>query len=78
LGTYVADCNVLLACFLQDLGKYTFLLELEVHLSLVGLNLDKDITRRQGIARLLLPRANISRGHCRRQGRHPDNGMRRV
>jgi hypothetical protein len=38
-------------------------LELEVHLGLVGLDLDQDITGSQSITGLLLPSTNVSGGH---------------
>lgn len=75
--SYRADRDLLLARLLQDLGEDTLILELEVHLGLIGLNLDQDITGLEAVTGLLLPRANISSGHCRGQRRHADNGVRR-
>jgi hypothetical protein len=76
-NSYRADRDILLAGVLQDLRKNTLLLELKVHLRLVGLNLHKDITGLEAVTGLLLPYANVSRGHCRGQSRHADDGVGR-
>lgn len=68
--TYAADSNILLARVPEDLGNDTLLLELEVHLGLIGLDLDKDITRGDGIANLLLPGADVAGLHGWGQSRH--------
>jgi hypothetical protein len=44
--TYASNSNVLLASIAEDLGNGALLLELKVHLCLVRLDLDKDITGR--------------------------------
>jgi hypothetical protein len=61
--TYAADRDILLARLLENLGNNTLLLELKVHLSLVRLDLDQNITRGDGVARLLLPGANVTSLH---------------
>lgn len=76
--TYVTNGDILLALVLEDLGQHTLLLELKVHLSLVRLDLDQDITRGNGVAGLLLPGANVAGGHGWREGGHLDDGVRRV
>lgn len=76
--TYVADGDVLRAALLQDLGQHTLLLELKVHLGLVGLDLNQHITGGESITGLLLPRANVASGHGGRQGGHLDDGVRWV
>lgn len=73
LKTYAANGDILLARLLENLGNDTFLLELKVHLSLVGLNLYQDVTGGDGVAGLLLPGANVASLHGGRQGRHLDN-----
>lgn len=76
--TYVTDGDVLLTGLLQKLGDNTLLLELKVHLGLVGLDLDQDITRGDAVTGLLLPRSDISRRHGGRQSGHLDDGVRGV
>lgn len=68
--THSANGDVLLTRFLQELGDNTLLLELEVHLGLIGLNLDENVTRSDGVAGLLLPGTNVASLHGRRQSRH--------
>jgi len=68
--TYAANSNVLGTRILEDLGDNTLLLELEVHLGLVGLDLDEDITRGDGVASLLLPSTDVSGLHGWGQSRH--------
>jgi len=63
LCSYVSDSNILCARVLEDLDQNTLLLELKVHLGLVGLDLDEDITRSQSITGLLLPGTNVTGGH---------------
>lgn len=63
LSSYVSDSNILCARILEDLDQNTLLLELEVHLGLVGLDLDEDITGSQSITGLLLPGTNVTGGH---------------
>lgn len=75
--SYSTDSDILLAGLLQNLSEDTLLLELEVHLCLIGLNLDQDITGLEAVASLLLPRTNVSRGHCRRKSRHANDGVGR-
>lgn len=75
--SYSADSNILLTSLLQNLSEDTLLLELEVHLCLIGLNLDQDITGLEAVTSLLLPRTNVSRGHCRRKSRHANDGVGR-
>lgn len=75
--TYAADGHILLTTLLQELCNNTLLLELKVHLGLVGLDLDQDITGRNGVSGLLLPSTNVSRSHGRRQSGHLDNSVRR-
>jgi hypothetical protein len=75
-GAYASDSNVLLARVFQYLGDDTLLLKLKVHLRLVGLDLDQHVSRCYRVADLLLPRADVSRGHGRGQGGHADDGMR--
>lgn len=75
--SYCAHRNILLAGVLQDLSKDTLLLELKVHLCLIGLNLHKDITGLEAVAGLLLPCTDVSRGHCRRKGRHANDSVGR-
>ena len=77
MGTYAANSNILLTSVLEDLGDNTLLLELKVHLRLVGLDLDQDITGGDGVAGLLLPSANVAGRHGGRQGGHLDDGVRR-
>ena len=75
---YIANRNILLTTVLEDLGEHTLLLELKVHLGLVGLDLNEHLAGGDGVAGLLLPGANISRRHGGRQGGHLDDGVRRV
>lgn len=77
-GTYIANGDVLLARLPEDLGEHTLLLELEIHLGLVGLDLNENLTGLDRVTRLLLPCANIARRHGGREGRHLDDGMRGV
>ena len=77
-AAYIANRDVLLARLLQNLGEDTFVLELKVHLGLVRLDLHEHLAGRDELAGLLLPRADVARRHCRRQGRHLDDGVRRV
>ena len=76
--TYTANGDVLLASFLQNLRENTLLLELEVHLGLVGLDLDQHLTRGNRIAGFLLPSTNVARRHGRGQGGHLNDSVRRV
>lgn len=77
LFAYVSDGNVFLTGILQNLSQDTVFLELKVHLSFVGLDLDQDITRSQGVTGLLLPRTNVTGLHRRGEGGHADDGVRR-
>lgn len=77
-ATYVTNSDVLRARIPQNLGKHTLLLELEVHLGLVRLELDENLTRLNAITDLLLPCADGSSGHGGRQGGHPDDAVRWV
>jgi len=72
-GNGAANRNILLTSVLQDLGDNTLFLELEVHLGLVGLNLDEDVTGGDGITDLLLPGTNVASLHGGGQSRHLDN-----
>jgi hypothetical protein len=72
-NSYRTDSDILLTAVLQNLGEDTLVLELEVHLSLIGLDLNKDITGLESISGLLLPHANVSRGHSRRERRHAND-----
>ena len=76
-STYVSDSNILLTGLLQPLGKETLLLELEVHLRLIRLDLDEDVTRVERIAGILVPRSNTTGGHSRRKRGHKNDGVRR-
>jgi len=76
LSAYVSDSDVLCARVLQNLDQNTLLLELEVHLSLVGLDLDQNITGSQSITGLLLPGSNVTSSHGGRQSGHGDDGVR--
>lgn len=71
--THGANRNVLLASILEDLGNNTLFLELKVHLGLVRLDLDQNITRGDSVAGLLLPGSNVAGLHCGRQSRHLDH-----
>lgn len=71
--TYAANGDVLLARVLEDLGNDTLLLELKVHLGLVRLDLDQNLTRGDGVADLLLPGADVSGLHGGGQGGHLDD-----
>lgn len=73
--TYAANRDVLLTRLLENLGDDTLLLELEIHLGLVGLNLYKNITGGNRVTSLPLPGADIASGHGGRQGRHLDDLM---
>lgn len=75
-GTYVANGDVLLAGLLEDLGDDALLLELKVHLGLVRLDLHEHLAGLDGVAGLLVPRADVARRHGRREGRHLDDGVR--
>lgn len=77
-STYVANGDILLTRLLEDLGEDTLLLELEIHLGLVGLDLDENLTGLDRVTGLLLPCANIASRHGGREGRHLDNLVRRV
>ena len=63
LCSYVSNSNILCARIFEDLDQNTLLLEFEVHLGLVGLDLDEDITGSQSITGLLLPGTNVTGGH---------------
>jgi hypothetical protein len=76
--THVANSDILLTRALQELSQNTILLELEVHLGLVGLDLDEDITGSEGVTGVLLPCADVARGHGGREGGHGDDGVSRV
>ena len=76
--THVANSDVLLARVLQELGQNTVLLELKVHLGLVGLDLDEDITGSEGVTGVLLPCADVAGGHGGGERRHGDDGVGRV
>lgn len=71
--TYAANGDILLASLLEDLGNDTLLLELKVHLGLVGLNLDENLTGADGVAGLLLPGTKVASRHGRGQGGHLDD-----
>lgn len=71
--TYGADSDVLLASLLEDLGNNTLLLEFKVHLGLVRLELNQNLTGGDGIAGLLLPGTNVASLHCGRQCGHLDH-----
>lgn len=73
--TYAADGDILCTRLHEELGNDTLLLELKVHLGLVGLNLYQDITRADGVSGLLLPGANVASLHGWRQGGHLDDLM---
>lgn len=73
---YTANGNILLARFLQDLGNGTLLLELEVHLGLVGFDFNQHISGGDGVSGLLLPRSDVSGRHRRGEGGHADDGVR--
>lgn len=73
IKTHGANRDVLLASILEDLGNDTLFLELKVHLGLVRLDLDQDLTRGDGVAGLLLPGSNVAGLHCGRQSRHLDH-----
>ena len=45
-STYASNSDVLLASVAEDLGDGALLLELKVHLCLVRLDLDEDVTGR--------------------------------
>jgi hypothetical protein len=72
-NTHGANRDVLLASILEDLGNNTLFLELKVHLGLVRLDLDQNLTRGDGVAGLLLPGSNVAGLHCGRQSRHLDH-----
>jgi hypothetical protein len=76
--TYASDCDILLARVAQDLGECAVLLELKVHLCLVGLDLDEHVTGSYRVSGLLLPCANVSGGHGWGQRGHADNRVRGV
>lgn len=52
-------------------------MKLKVHLSLVGLNLDEDITGGEDVAGLLLPGTDVASGHGGRESGHGDDGVGR-
>jgi hypothetical protein len=76
--TYASNSNVLLARVAQNLGESAILLELKVHLCLVGLDLDEHVAGRYRVSGLLLPCANVSGGHGRGECGHADDGVRWV
>ncbi|VUC22396.1 unnamed protein product [Clonostachys rosea] len=65
--------NVLGTRLLEDLGDHTLLLELKVHLGLVGLDLNKNITGCDAVTGLLLPGANVASLHSWGEGGHLDD-----
>lgn len=64
-NTNVSNRDILLTGFLEDLRNDALLLELEVHLSLVGLDLDQDVAGSNSVTGLLLPSTNVSGRHGR-------------
>lgn len=71
--TYAANRNILLARLLEDLGNNTLLLELKVHLGLVGLDLYQDVAGGDGVTGLLLPGSDVAMLHGGRQSGHLDD-----
>lgn len=78
LETYGLDINVLGARVDEDLGNVTFLLALKVHLGLIGLDFDKDITRGDFVTNGLLPGTKVTLGHGGGKGGHVNDLVRGI
>ena len=72
---YIINFDILGTVRNQNLGEEPLFLALKVHLGLVGFDLDQNVTGADFIPNLLVPRSQITGGHCGRQSRHIYAGM---